>query len=185
MHVQIQWKTSVAYNCIEVNMMQTKKYDHERAVAYAHKWAYGRNPQYYNFDKLGGDCTNFASQALYAGAGVMNPMPTFGWYYYSLNSRAPAWTGVGFLYQFLVQNSGIGPAAQAVGISQAEAGDIVQLSFDGWVYSHSPIIVSVGAVPDPSNILVAAHTIDADNRPLNTYQYASARFLHITHVNHW
>ena len=43
-------------------------YDRSAAVTYAHRWAFGRNPRYYNFDELGGDCTNFASQCLYAGA---------------------------------------------------------------------------------------------------------------------
>ncbi|MDD3141816.1 MAG: amidase domain-containing protein [Lachnospiraceae bacterium] len=165
--------------------MRKTHYDREKAVAYAHKWAYGRNPQYYNFDGLGGDCTNFASQVLYAGSGVMNPKPTFGWYYYSLNNRAPAWTGVEFLHNFLMKNQGIGPVGVVADISRVEPGDIVQLSFDGMEFSHSPVVVSVGVAPSPSNILVAAHTLDADNRPLNTYQYVSLRYLHITHVNTW
>lgn len=165
--------------------MRKTHYNREKAVAYAHKWAFERNPQYYNFDHLGGDCTNFASQVLYAGSGIMNPKPTFGWYYYSLNHRAPAWTGVEFLYKFLIKNMGIGPVAVEVGPSEVEPGDIVQLSFDGIVYSHTPMIVSVGTTPSPSNILVAAHTIDADNRPLNSYQYVSTRYLHILHVNTW
>lgn len=46
-------------------------YDRYSAVMYAHKWAYDRNPRYYNYDKIGGDCTNFASQCLLAGNGVM------------------------------------------------------------------------------------------------------------------
>lgn len=29
----------------------------------------GRSPAYYDFSRIGGDCTNFASQGLYAGAG--------------------------------------------------------------------------------------------------------------------
>ena len=165
--------------------MRKTKYNREKAVSYAHKWANGRNPQYYNFDRLGGDCTNFASQVLYAGSGVMNPKPTFGWYYYSLNNRAPAWTGVEFLHKFLVENLGIGPVAVKADLSQVEPGDIVQLSFDGIAFSHSPTIVAVGKVPSPDNILVAAHTFDADNRPLDTYPYVSMRFLHITHVNIW
>jgi len=33
-------------------------YNRVKAVEYAHKWAFGRNPKYFNFDKLGGDCTN-------------------------------------------------------------------------------------------------------------------------------
>ena len=72
--------------------MTLRPYDRQAAVAYAHRWAYLRNPAFYNFDKLGGDCTNFASQCLYAGAGVMDYTPTFGWYYNSQYSRAPAWT---------------------------------------------------------------------------------------------
>lgn len=33
-------------------------YDRDKAVAYAHQWAFKRNPNYYNFDSIGGDCTN-------------------------------------------------------------------------------------------------------------------------------
>ena len=58
--------------------MTLRPYDRQAAVTYAHRWAYHRNPDFYNFDELGGDCTNFASQCLYAGSGVMNYTPTFG-----------------------------------------------------------------------------------------------------------
>ena len=50
-------------------------YDREAAVEYANKWAYGRNPRFYDFSQLGGDCTNFASQCIYAGSGIMNYTP--------------------------------------------------------------------------------------------------------------
>ena len=69
-------------------------YDRTAAVMYAHQWAYGRNPAYYDYEKLGGDCTNFASQCIFAGSGIMNFTPTFGWYYIDANQKAPAWTGV-------------------------------------------------------------------------------------------
>lgn len=52
--------------------MKTVDYDRPQAVAYARKWAFGRNSQYYDFSGLGGDCTNFVSQCLYAGSKVMN-----------------------------------------------------------------------------------------------------------------
>lgn len=71
-------------------------YDRAAAVAYAHKWAYGRNPEYYDYSEIGGDCTNFASQCLYQGAPVMNYTPTYGWYYIDANQKAPAWSGVHF-----------------------------------------------------------------------------------------
>ena len=65
-------------------------YDRARAVAYARRWALERNPDYLNFDGLGGDCTNFVSQCLYAGCGVMNFTPVTGWYYRDAAHRAAA-----------------------------------------------------------------------------------------------
>ena len=48
-------------------MLERIPYDRRAAVAYAHQWAYGRNPDFYDYEEIGGDCTNFASQCLYAG----------------------------------------------------------------------------------------------------------------------
>ena len=79
-------------------------YNRKAAVAYADYWAYRRNPKYYAFDEIGGDCTNFVSQCVFAGCGVMNDTPDYGWYYYNVNDRAPAWTGVGYFYRFLTEN---------------------------------------------------------------------------------
>ena len=45
-------------------MPELLPYDRQAAVRYASRWAYGRNPAYADFDALGGDCTNFASQCL-------------------------------------------------------------------------------------------------------------------------
>lgn len=163
--------------------MDLHPYDCQAAVAYAHRWAYRRNPDFYNFDKLGGDCTNFASQCLYAGSGVMNDTPTFGWYYYSRNSRAPAWTGVPFFYNFLTRTrESPGPVGREAGPDQVRPGDFVQISFAGGVFSHNPVIVAVEGQPVPENILVAAHTEDADWRPLSTYPIREVRFLHILGV---
>ena len=58
-------------------------------------------------------------------------------------------------------------------------GDLVQLTFDGVRWAHSSVIVAVGSSPAPDNILVAAHSEDSDNRPLSTYEYVRARFLHV------
>ncbi|HIS96851.1 MAG TPA: amidase domain-containing protein, partial [Candidatus Scatomorpha pullistercoris] len=82
-------------------MLKELGYDRQRAVAYARRWAYSRNPLFYNFTGIGGDCTNFISQCLLAGCCVMNCTPTFGWYYRNASDRAPAWTGVQYLYNFL------------------------------------------------------------------------------------
>ncbi|MBQ3571404.1 MAG: amidase domain-containing protein, partial [Clostridia bacterium] len=47
--------------------MRVFDYNRQNAVEYAKKWALKRNPKYYNFDNIGGDCTSFASQCLFAG----------------------------------------------------------------------------------------------------------------------
>lgn len=154
-------------------------YDREKAVAYAHKWAYTRNPEYYDYSCIGGDCTSFASQVLYAGYGEMNFKPVYGWYYIDANNKAPAWTGVNELYRFLTSNRGPGPKAVNAKINEIEPGDLVQLDFDcDGEFDHTPVIVDVGEYT-PETILIAAHSRDSDNRPLSTYDYCGIRFLHI------
>lgn len=160
------------------------EYDRDSAVAYAHRWAYSRNPAYYDYEKIGGDCTNFVSQCLYAGAYVMNYDTTTGWFYISANHKSPSWSGVPFLRNFLVNNAG-GPGPFARETTQAEMvpGDVIQLLFDGKTFQHSLIVVSTGPVPAADNILVATHTDDSDYRALNTYTYEKIRFLHIMYVH--
>lgn len=157
-------------------------YNRDAATAYARRWAYGRNPKYYDFENLGGDCTNFASQVIFAGAGVMNYTPTMGWYYKNLNDRTPSWSGVEYLYRFLVNNSGPGPFAREVKEWEIKAGDILQLSFYGGAFHHSPVVISAGNPPREDNILIAAHTYDAYDRPLSTYSYRDIRFIGIVGV---
>ena len=160
--------------------MRETLYDRAAATAYAREWALGRNPAYYNFDDLGGDCTNFASQCLYAGAGVMNDTPIFGWYYRSVEDRSPSWTGVEYLYDFLINNRGAGPYASEVTEDAIRPGDLIQLGRADGSYYHTLVVL----VTSPS-ILIAAHSNDALNRPLVSYRYDRARFLHIAGVRLW
>lgn len=157
-------------------------YNRAAAISYADKWALGRNPAYYDFEYIGGDCTNYISQCIFAGAGVMNYTPITGWYYNSLLSRAPAWSGVEYLYNFLTGNKGPGPYGRKVPMEQAVPGDICQLLFTGTVYGHTPFIVWTGEPKIPENILIDAHTNDSKNRPLSTYSYKEIRFIHIDGV---
>ena len=163
--------------------MTLDSYDRRAAVAYAHRWAYTRNPQFYDYESIGGDCTNFASQCIYAGSGIMNFTPVFGWYYINANEKSPSWTGVPYLFDYLTRDGvSVGPVGQDVSMAQIEPGDILQLSFDGIEYQHTPVVVAIRYPVTPRRIWVAAHSNDTDYRLLSTYQYRSIRYIHITGV---
>jgi hypothetical protein len=162
--------------------MRVRDYDREAAVAYAHRWAYGRNPRFADFSEMGGDCTNFISQCVYAGAKVMNYTPDTGWYYISLQKRAPAWTGVEYFGRFLTQNRGAGPFAVQGGLADLLPGDIVQLSFDGNRFGHSLLVVKTDRSGGPEGVFIATHTYDWDYRPLDSYVYQTLRCLCIKGV---
>lgn len=163
--------------------MTLYSYNRRAAVAYAHRWAYTRNPQFYDYENIGGDCTNFASQCIYAGSGIMNFMPVFGWYYINANEKSPSWTGVPYLFDYLTRSEvSVGPVGQDVSIAQIEPGDVLQLSFDGIQYQHTPVVVAVRYPATPRRIWVAAHSNDTDYQLLSTYQYRSIRYIHITGV---
>lgn len=160
-----------------------KPYDRIKALQYAHKWAYARNPAYLDFENLGGDCTNFASQCIYAGSGVMNHTPVMGWYYINSYNRTASWTGVNYLSNFLLNNKEAGPFAEIVDESEVEPGDLAQVSFsDSKLFDHSPVIVKAGSPPGAAGIYIAAHTFDTDYYRLMDFEPAYIRYLHITGV---
>lgn len=162
-------------------MLEMIPYDRLAAVRYAHRWAFGRNPRFYDYSEIGGDCTNFASQCLYAGTGVMDFTPTFGWYYRSANDKAPAWTGVPYFFDYVTRPRVTpGPFGIAAPMGMMEIGDFVQLRFPGQEeFGHTPIIVELGQPLSLDTILVAAHSEDADWRPLSTYRFDEIRYIHI------
>ena len=157
-------------------------YNRQKTLEYADKWALSRNPRYYDFSEIGGDCTNFASQCIYAGSGIMNFTPTHGWYYVNSFNRSPSWTAVAFLYNFLVTNSYKGPFAQVCDISKIELGDLIQLGNSSGRFYHSLILTSLNGQPGEDTIYISTHTMDSHNRPLNSYIYDRIRFLHIEGV---
>ena len=166
-------------------MILTKPYDRERAVAYAKRWALDRNPLFINFTGQGGDCTSFASQSLLAGSCTMDYTPDFGWYYISPNDRAPAWSSVEYFYDFITgtssfaeNNQGIGPFGIDARARDIELGDFIQLATEDGDYYHTLVITGF----EPNDILISAHTNDALDRRLSTYNFASLRFIHIEGV---
>ena len=159
-------------------MLVTKPYVRENALMYAERYAFSQNPLFGNFRGIGGNCTNFVSQCVYAGSCKMNYTPTFGWYYISLDERAPAWTGVEFFYNFITGNSGVGPFGKECSPDEAEVGDVIQLAKNEGGFYHTLLIVGYEG-DDP---LVAAQTDDAYMRALSSYEYDYSRFIKILGV---
>ena len=157
-------------------MKRMKKliYDRDKAVSYALKWALNRNPKYFDFSKIGGDCTNFVSQCIYNGCGVMNYKLYTGWFYTSPSLRAPAWTGVNELYNFAVNNDGDGFYAKVTDRLKVMPGDVIQLGNDDGFY-HTLIINDI----INGRIKVCSHSIDRKNVDLSVYNAKKIRFLHV------
>lgn len=168
--------------------MQLIAYNRAAAVEYARQWATTRNPRYFDFSKHGGDCTSFVSQCLYAGSGVMNYSPVYGWYYISAGQRTASWSGVVYLHRFLTTNTSVGPYGVSLGPfavhdplpEPVEAGDVVQLGREDGTYYHSLLITDTS-----DGVRVSTHSMDAWNKPLVEYVCHSVRYIHIPGVRNW
>ena len=158
--------------------MKEIRYNRENAVNYAITWAVKRNPLYYDFSKIGGDCTNFASQTLFAGSKIMNHIPILGWYYLSPTDRTASWTGVEYFNKFIINNTDIGPFGENSKINNIELGDFIQLKNNAEPYHHTLIVTKI----EENNIFVCAHSKDALFISLDNYSYTSLRCIHILGV---
>ena len=192
----------------------THPYNRSGAVVYAHRWATAappyNHPPYDDFTNLGGDCTNFVSQAIHEGGNAPmvyysdcgeNCVGTLGWFYVDVNHRANAWNNVTALHDFINQylvwpRPGIddpdgpgGPEGCDVSKDSAHHGDIIQYEWEGGaVWDHSVIIVdSLDMGNGDMYHLVAGHTPDVDNYPFNLFNYGDAskiyRFIRIERID--
>lgn len=162
--------------------MNTKKYNRDSAISYAKKWALSRNPRYYNFDPVGGDCTNFVSQCLYAGSNKMNHNFENGWYYNNGYDKSPSWTSVESLFKFLTTNKSYGPRGNQVSQTEIQVGDIAQLSFSGNKFEHSLFILDIVDINNLNKIAIAAHTYDVLEKKIGEYTFNKIRFIHIENI---
>jgi hypothetical protein len=117
----------------------------------------------------------------------MDPTETFGWYYVNVTDRSPSWTGVREFYEYMCGVGDFkspperqGPFCTEVERERVEIGDVVQLSNAMGRFYHSLI---VSGFNENGDILICAQSNDALDRPLSTYRYATARFLHVEGVN--
>jgi len=113
---------------------------------YARTYALTLNsPPWGNYESMGGDCTNFTSQCLYAAGVPFDNSGTYKWYWYSDNNRVPAWTGASQFKTYALNNnssstSNYGLYAKASNWNNVYLCDIVQLGSPPY---HSMVISGV------------------------------------------
>ncbi len=155
---------------------------------YAETWSNENNSTYHNpnyiFISDGGDCTNFASQCLYAGG---LPMTSYvgeennngyvdtdtRWFYFSNNtssgySIATSWVRVKELYNYLSPHYACGEhIANATMSPYLNRGFLLQGKPLIGSYKHSVIITLNG-----NNVYYCAHSSQRHNEPISTFYSA-------------
>ncbi len=165
------------------------EYDREAAAAYAERFSGDRNDNWPSYDRYGGNCQNFTSQALYAGGIPMDHFAPAQWKWYgdtpngsfSASGRAPAWSGVGEFLAYVQNNSGYGMVAHAdAPYYSGEVGDIIHLGIDG-DWRHTVIITDVmkDKNGDTVDYLVASNTANLRNFPASAYYYTQQMLIRI------
>ncbi len=167
-------------------------YDRSAAVAYLDQYSHSRNPQWYNFTDEGGNCQNYASQALLAGGIPMDHEGEEQWKCYvedpdydpginedeTASGRTRSWVNVGYFYNYAKYNEGKGLAAETdVNLFYAQPGDIIMVGNGG--LSHT---VMVSKVVD-GHILVDSNSIDMKDYPLEAYTYTNITLIKILGYN--
>lgn len=173
---------------LSITSLTLHSYDRTGALNYANKYGYwqgspgwvaNRNPNYYDFENAGGDCTNYASQVIHDGGGAV--MNYNQWYYTDVNHRSASWTGVGYLYAFLVNNTGTGPHGFSTDQCTMDPGDIIQLYNGSWY--HSLVVVWSSHPTSCYNadaITVNTHINDWYHKPLSYWSGITKRYIGIS-----
>lgn len=136
---------------------------------YQDSWYYRFNPRWGKFPK---DCTNYVSQVLHAGGAPFDPTGSYKWYYYNMGNRAPAWSGVNELRNYLINNTYTGPEGKIYSgyTENLKVGDLVQFRKVGYDrYAHAVIIHTPGKNP-----IATAHTTNRKDRLSTWSGYAGS-----------
>lgn len=166
------------------------EYDRQAAKDYAYKYWHSRNPEYYDFSNVGGNCQSFASQMAVAG-GI--PMDIEGdewqqWKFYGLevedkeirSGRSLSWATVDFFYDYLVANVGDSGMVADFDCNRyySEPGDIIHVGYDG-TPTHTTVVADVYN----DYILINSNTLDMLNFPVDAYAYNTKRLIKILGYN--
>lgn len=162
-------------------------YDRYKAVEYIDKYWHEHNKEYFDFSDLGGNCQNFASQAIHYAGVEMDVVGDRVWKFYDdaldnsneKTGRSSSWASVYYFYQYAKRNNDGGIVADT-GINKfyGEPGDIIQVGYNK-EYIHTTMISKI--VDD--HILINANTTDAKNYPIEAYLYPYVRLIKILGYN--
>jgi hypothetical protein len=149
-------------------------YNREAAAAYARRWATSYNPDYKQFTN---DCTNFISQALYAGGwthtGSEFSRTANTTWYYGYFSQSYTWAGAHNHWNFHRESgrSWIAEKAEWMIIGEPMS---IDFSGDGHI-DHTVIITQVDSY---GNQYVSYHTNNTLNKPLTYFftNYPNGKF---------
>ncbi|CQR47107.1 Putative amidase domain protein [Paraliobacillus sp. PM-2] len=148
------------YDWIETVKNDRFVYDRRAAVNYAERWWDDYNPAFKHFDV---DCTNFVSQALYAGGAPMRGYPnrSKGWWYHN-NTWSYSWAVAHSLRWYLSGSTQGLRGKELDDPTQLLPGDIICYDFEGdGKWDHNTIVVMKDQQGMP---LVNAHTNNSRHR---------------------
>lgn len=168
------------------------RYSRRNAVDYALTYALHPNPEYRYFlvaGNLGGDCSNFISQCLYAGGAPMDFGSQRPWWYKksprgNMNDTwSISWAVAHSLYWCLkVRNELKLPGLKGEEVpddSLMQLGDVIQFEdFNGMVY-HSGIVTSFAVEGGRKVPLISHHTYNAINVPYTEHSAKKIHFMKI------
>ena len=156
---------------------------YDRVAAYDYLMAYcdERNPAWYAYDEVGGNCMNFGSQVLLAGGIPEDEKGDEEWYWDGQNDLDLSWINVGRFYDYCRKNEGFGLVADTeAGYYTGEVGDVLIVGFAG-DHRHTTVISHV--VKDESgdtvDYLISCNTTNYRDFPASAYYYTFHRLIKI------
>ena len=135
--------------------MVVSAYDVNSVISYADKYWSNYNPNYSNYNSIGGDCANFVSQCLVAGGMQM----TDGWYWYSYDNRSPSWAFCPSMYNYF-KNAGYKIIENPSDSQVIEGNPVLYYNSSEDRWSHAAICTGHDS---SGNALVSAHNNNRHN----------------------
>jgi len=172
------------------NISFDNEYDRAAAVDYARRWATAeRNPVWQIYDRMGGNCQNFVSQAILAGGVPMDYTPPAQWKWFgdtpsstfTPTGRAPAWTGVNEFFAYVRGNAGFGMVAFAdVPFDSGRPGDVIIMGKHD-IWRHTVMITEVITDEQGNTVdyLIASNTANLLDFPVSAYHYQEQMLIRI------